>query len=313
MNQRLREKIALVAFILVVIGGFAGVIWYNINAGHQWNVAATRIDDAAGKMNGYATLAFDGVAIPTVDQAASTDAPVSLDATQSLYESKGSDVAKIDLVNPEKYANDMVIWIGAKRVGIFSTDHVLTDDEISEHVSALKSQNVDYTVCIATKSAYVDANAVSRNSSNGTRRNAQSDAASAANPSSTSSESNGSQGRPGSNGSNAASPPSQPSAASSRPLDSSARDATSNRTAEPSDRNASNSSTGAESSSQDSVALPSGETGIDIVITTDAERDIAQGRSVDGTYFVSAPYVGTCGIVVISPYNVVSSDVVTQI
>ncbi|GEM_PF-930615 len=313
MNQKLREKIALIAFIIVLIGGLAGSLWYNMNAGHQWNVAATRIDDAAGKMTGYTTIAFDGVAIPTTDEASSAQDPVSLAQVKNSYIEKSSNVMQLDLVHPEKYTQGMVVWVGDKRVGVFYAPTVLTQQQIEDHVSYLKSQHVDYTVCITPESSYIDTNAAPRTHRNTARNSNTSNPASSNGTNSTSSSSAQSEQNPGQNQSQS----SQDQASSTN----SSNDPSENISSTSNGAEPQNSSSSSNSSSQSTTSAqtdnqtngPSGETGIDVVITMDNEQDLANGRTVDNTFFVSAPTIGKCGIVVISPYNVVSSDVIDTV
>lgn len=291
MDQKLREKIALIAFIIVVIGGFAGGIWYNLYAGHQWNVAATKIDDAAGKMTGYTTFVFDGVAVPQ-DQSTSIQNPISLAAVKSLYQSKGSSVISLDLVHPEKYLDSEIVWVGNKRVGVFYANQPLSHQQITERVSTLHEQSVDYIVCIADSGAYVDTNAISSSQKQQSQPSSlSSDKASKKNTSTPNTSS------------------STQSSSSQRTQSQSLSDA--EATGDTSSQNQSDSSSDAATSSQQNSS--SGETGIDIVITLDSESALSQGKAIDHTYFVSAPTIGSYGLVVISPYNVVSSDVISKL
>ena len=60
MEKRTREIIALVMLLalgLIVAGAMA---WY-IFVGHNWNKAATHIDDLVGSMDGYTVVVYDGV------------------------------------------------------------------------------------------------------------------------------------------------------------------------------------------------------------------------------------------------------------
>lgn len=55
MKGRAREKIALVVLVaLVALAGFAIISYFLF--GRSWNVAATLMDDAVGRMNGYTAL-----------------------------------------------------------------------------------------------------------------------------------------------------------------------------------------------------------------------------------------------------------------
>ena len=61
--NRTREKIALVILcLLLVLGGIALMSY--IIAGHSLNVTATQIDDAMGDMEGYSVIVFEGTIDP---------------------------------------------------------------------------------------------------------------------------------------------------------------------------------------------------------------------------------------------------------
>lgn len=61
-----REKIALLVFCLLMIAG-AGALAFYLFAGHSWNYAATSLDDSFGNMDGYAAIVFEGTAQPEED------------------------------------------------------------------------------------------------------------------------------------------------------------------------------------------------------------------------------------------------------
>lgn len=80
MSSETREKQALVVFLLLVVLGMSGLIWY-LFAGHSWNVAASNIDDSVGQMEGYTAILYAG----TMPEKASTSA-------KSTSSSNASDV-----------------------------------------------------------------------------------------------------------------------------------------------------------------------------------------------------------------------------
>ena len=49
--------------------------------------------------------------------------------------------------------------------------------------------------------------------------------------------------------------------------------------------------------------------GIDIVVSTQDEDLFVMGETIDGTFYVDAPAVGSVGAILISPSNVVSAKV----
>lgn len=59
MSSETREKQALVVFVLLILLGMSGLVWY-LFAGHSWNVAASNIDDSVGRMEGYTAILYAG-------------------------------------------------------------------------------------------------------------------------------------------------------------------------------------------------------------------------------------------------------------
>lgn len=59
MSQTLREKVALLVFLLLILLTLGGLGWY-LTIGHSWNVAASTIDDATGQMDGYTAILYEG-------------------------------------------------------------------------------------------------------------------------------------------------------------------------------------------------------------------------------------------------------------
>lgn len=59
MSKRIREKIALVVFALLVVMAGCCLGGYLV-AGHSWNVAASSLDDTFGSMEGYTVIAYEG-------------------------------------------------------------------------------------------------------------------------------------------------------------------------------------------------------------------------------------------------------------
>lgn len=62
MKKVSREKAALVVFIVLGLSALGVVIAYICTLGHSLNVAASSIDDAAGKLDGYTALVYEGTA-----------------------------------------------------------------------------------------------------------------------------------------------------------------------------------------------------------------------------------------------------------
>ena len=59
MRKRTREILALVLLAALVVIG-ASAMGYYILVGHNWNAAASHIDDSIGKMEGYTVILYEG-------------------------------------------------------------------------------------------------------------------------------------------------------------------------------------------------------------------------------------------------------------
>ncbi len=57
-----REKAALGVFLFLALAALGVVIAYIVTFGHSLNVAASKIDDAAGNLDGYTALLYQGTA-----------------------------------------------------------------------------------------------------------------------------------------------------------------------------------------------------------------------------------------------------------
>ncbi len=57
-----REKAALGVFLFLAVAALGVVVAYIVTLGHSLNVAASKIDDAAGSLDGYTALLYQGTA-----------------------------------------------------------------------------------------------------------------------------------------------------------------------------------------------------------------------------------------------------------
>ena len=60
MDKRSREKLALALLAVLMLVAVGAMGWY-ILVGHSWNKAASHIDDAVGKMDGYTVILYEGI------------------------------------------------------------------------------------------------------------------------------------------------------------------------------------------------------------------------------------------------------------
>lgn len=136
-------------FLALIVVVISGGIWY-INIGHNWNTAATTIDDATGSMEGYTAIVFDGVDIPTVDEAAATTAPVTRTSVESSYEAKNATVVSLNLINTALYDEGLIVKAGSNRIGVFCVDSLEDASLYQNTVRAFERQEVDFVICITS-------------------------------------------------------------------------------------------------------------------------------------------------------------------
>ena len=97
MEKRTREIIALVLLVVLGLSAACAMGWY-ILVGHNWNRAATHIDDLVGSMDGYTVVVYDGV---VKDHSSSTQAKTSgksssSASTSATAQSAGSSTASAE-------------------------------------------------------------------------------------------------------------------------------------------------------------------------------------------------------------------------
>ena len=131
-SSRNIAALALLGVLLVVMGSLVG--WYLL-VGHNWNHAATHIDERVGDMQGYHVILFDGT-LPDDDidaeensqDAGSQDAdsqdaepahaPITADQVAADYRQKGATVVVVDVSDPAAYSSPEIFtrdgyWVGA--------------------------------------------------------------------------------------------------------------------------------------------------------------------------------------------------------
>ena len=130
---------------MLLVLATAGVVfmgWY-IKAGHNWNMAATTIDDRFGQMDGYVAILYKGTNEPTVEEKPRTSRTLAiqteaereielreraamedalLERSRVSYQDKGANVLVIDAQNPQQYAQPSVLIRNGYHVGVFSVN-----------------------------------------------------------------------------------------------------------------------------------------------------------------------------------------------
>lgn len=104
MSSETREKQALVVFLLLIVLGMSGLVWY-LFAGHSWNVAASNIDDSVGQMEGYTAILYAGT-MP--EKSSSTAKSTSLEDSSGNMsaDAQKSSSNGVDPIDPEQASPD---------------------------------------------------------------------------------------------------------------------------------------------------------------------------------------------------------------
>ena len=151
MSSLPREKIALVVFTACILLIVAGIIAYMV-AGHSWNYAASRIDDAAGEMEGYRIVLYEGTAIPDGARIDSNGAlrtkPASIESTKRDYIDKGADVFVIDSSNLAAYHHPAIFERDGYRVGVFTAENEDSKIVMQQKSDFLANHQCDVVIAI---------------------------------------------------------------------------------------------------------------------------------------------------------------------
>lgn len=168
MQKRTREIIALILLIVLCIGGISAMAWY-ILVGHNWNAAATSIDDRIGNMDGYTVILCEGSVPSAADQQALSvsqpmleeenlgivdeDAqlqrePLTLEEAIDSYLEKGAQVVKLLGDDTAYYSDPIIIPRNGRRIAVFSVDGPRPDLAAKNMVKSLVGKEVDFTVCL---------------------------------------------------------------------------------------------------------------------------------------------------------------------
>ena len=163
MEKRTREILALVLLVvlgLVVVGAMA---WY-IFVGHNWNQAATHIDDMVGSMDGYTVVVYEGTVKKPKSPAnalqrshddnslLSQQKPAALDADviAEEYCEKGASVLFLPSDALARYEDPAILLRSGKRIGVLSFDgkYRYNFGKLRNGIRYLKRHSVDFIVAV---------------------------------------------------------------------------------------------------------------------------------------------------------------------
>lgn len=124
MESRLREKIALLVLMFLVISFVSVGVFYVSHAGKTWNLAASVVDDTFGSMDGYAVIAYGGTVVTEKDP---VFAPSESDESVDAADAEGADQTS-DIVGGQDVADDA-------DESLLAEESQTTSDEIQTSVS----------------------------------------------------------------------------------------------------------------------------------------------------------------------------------
>lgn len=151
-----REKIALLFFALILVVGFGALLAY-VFLGHSLNVVASKVDDAAHDMNGYAVVLFEGTDVPDARSGDFSEDPVvSLASAKAGYESKKANVLTLDTVSPQIYREPAVYQVGCHRVGVIYLDQLSSKQKDLKKAVLSLDGKCDFVVAISPSTEIAD-------------------------------------------------------------------------------------------------------------------------------------------------------------
>ena len=169
MGKRTREIVALVMLALLGLIVLAAMVWY-IFIGHNWNIAASNIDESIGQMDGYTVILYEGQTLPTSernrisssqpllddenrgmqkpDEEPEQNEPVSMHEAASYYRQMGATVFMLKPNSPYAYDPPIVLNKNDFYIGIYYADGSTPRLEAQLRTADLKMRGVDFVVLL---------------------------------------------------------------------------------------------------------------------------------------------------------------------
>ena len=150
MQKRTREILALVLLLALAVIGVSAMAWY-ILVGHNWNVAASNIDDSIGQMDGYTVILCESAptapnASPSVSEGATA---VDVDAIAADYRQKGASVLVVDTGDLARHREPYIVKRAGKRIGVFSVENSELRSEVRADVGYLEEAGADVVIALS--------------------------------------------------------------------------------------------------------------------------------------------------------------------
>lgn len=178
MQKRTREIIALVILLVLLVGGICGVAWYLL-VGHNWNAAASLIDDHIGTMEGYNVVLCEG-APPHAESANDPEEdaegdggagivefaagmPAALvengfgyvvegrltaEKVSKAYRAKGALTVLVDIDDAASYSDPVIVPRNGQRIAIYSVKGPHQELASRMALRNIKKYDVDCTICL---------------------------------------------------------------------------------------------------------------------------------------------------------------------
>ncbi len=149
MDKRKREILALGLLVLLGICVAAGMMWY-IMVGHNWNKAASHIDDLVGSMDGYTVVVYEGT-LPASKSTSGKRKHVKIEKVIESYREKGASVVTLHLDDLARYDDPIVVSRGSRRFGICACPGKYRYVVVRDKVADLTKHGADFTMVLANK------------------------------------------------------------------------------------------------------------------------------------------------------------------
>ena len=169
MGKRTREIVALVMLALLGLIVLAAMVWY-IFIGHNWNIAASNIDESIGQMDGYTVILYEGQTLPSTernrissnqpllddenrglqkpDEEPEQNEPVSMHEAASYYRQMGATVFMLKPQAPYAYDPPIVLNKNGFFIGIYYADGSTPRLEAQLRAADLATRGVDLSVLL---------------------------------------------------------------------------------------------------------------------------------------------------------------------
>ena len=178
MDKRTREIVALVLLVVLLAVAACAMVWYLL-IGHNWNVAATNIDDRVGEMEGYTVLLYDGQTLPETErmrisnaqpmlddenrgtprpayQSVQVETPITLDEVVTDYREKGATVFVLHPEDLELYEGTSVLNKNGVWIGAITVDGKMSGRTVAKYAKTLKERDVDFVVACVSDTRLIE-------------------------------------------------------------------------------------------------------------------------------------------------------------